>query len=307
MELNEGGSMERVDVKCGFNCNNKCLFCVQGDKRYDYPDKSTVEVKKILDGAREDADSIVFTGGEVTVRKDFPELVAHAKTLGFRVIQIQTNGRAFASMPYAEKIVEAGGNEFSPAIHGHTPELHDYLVNAKGAFKQTVKGIQNLKALGQPVIMNSVITRPNYRHLPDTARLFVALKVDQFQFAFVHALGSAEKFFDQIVPRKPLVEPYVKRGLTIGIKGGLRVMTEAIPYCFMRGFEPYVAEKYIPRTKIIDADWVVDDYTDYRWNEGKSKGEPCKECAYIDECEGPWREYPEHFGWSEFKPIEKKA
>ncbi len=299
--------MERIDVKCGFNCNNKCFFCVQGDKRYHYADKSTDEVKKVLDDGRKDSDALVFTGGEVTIRKDFPELVAHAKSLGFRVIQVQTNGRLFASKAFCEKIIAAGATEFSPAIHGHTSELHDFLTHAPGAFKQTVHGIQNLKALGQTIVMNSVITRPNYRNLPDMARLFSALKVDQFQFAFVHALGSAEKHFEMIVPRKSLVEPYVKQALAIGVKNGCRVMTEAIPYCFMSGFEVFVAERYIPRTKIFDADWVVDDYTDYRWNEGKAKGEPCKTCAYQDECEGPWREYPEHFGWDEFKPRPEKT
>lgn len=298
--------MERVDVKCGFSCNNRCLFCVQGDKRYDYPDKTTAEVKAVLDTVGRESDSIVFTGGEVTIRADFAELVAYAKSVGFKHIQVQTNGRMFAAKGYIERLIEAGANEFSPALHGHTPELHDYLVNAPGAFKQTVKGIQNLKALGQVVVLNSVITRPGYRHLPDMARLFVALKVDQYQFAFVHALGSAGAHFDAIVPRKSLVEPYVKEGLAIGIRSRLRVMTEAIPYCFMGGFEPCVAERFIPQTKIVDADWVVEDYTAYRWNEGKTKGPECPRCAYFAECEGPWREYPEHFGWDEFVPVAKK-
>ncbi len=294
--------MERIDIKVGFNCNNKCLFCVQGDKRYDYPDKTTEELKRILEDARKESDSIVFTGGEVTIRKDFLDLVAYASSLGFRKIQIQTNGRLFASMDYCKRILDAGANEFAPAIHGPKPEVHDWLTNAPGAFKQTARGIRNLKSLGQTVIMNSVITRPNYRLLSETARLFTALKVDQFQFAFVHALGSAEKNFEMIVPRMALIEPYVHKALAIGIRGGCRVMTEAIPYCFMKGFELYVAERYIPRTKIIDADWVVDDYTEYRWTEGKLKGPPCEKCSYNAVCEGPWREYPEHFGWEEFKP-----
>lgn len=299
--------MERIDIKCGFNCNNKCLFCVQGEKRYEYPDKPTARMMEILDEARKDSNSIVFTGGEVSIRKDFPELVAHAKSLEFSRIQVQTNGRAFASKKYCERIINAGANEFAPAIHGHRPELHDWLTCTPGSFKQTVMGIKNLKQMGQIVIMNSVITRPNYRHLTDTARLFIALKVDQYQFAFVHAVGSAGANFKAIVPRKSLVEPYVKPALQIGIRAGIRVMTEAIPYCFMKGYENCVAERYIPRTKIIDADWVVDDYTDYRLNEGKVKGPPCESCAYDDECEGPWREYPEFFGWSEFTPRTSKA
>jgi len=297
--------MDRIDVKCGFECNNRCRFCVQGDKRYEYGNKSTDEIKQTLAEGRKDADQIVFTGGEVTIRPDFPELVAHAKSLGFKVIQLQSNGRALASMEYARKVRDAGITEFSPAIHGPNPEIHDYLVNAPGAFKQTVKGVLNAKQLGLPVILNSVITLVNYRHLPAMARLFVSLHVDQYQFAFVHALGSAAKNWDEIVPRFRDIEPFVKEGLQVGIDAGVRVMTEAIPLCILSGYERYAAEFIIPRTKVFDANWTVDDYTKFRITEGKAKAESCRSCRHDPYCEGPWREYPERFGFEEFVPVPK--
>ncbi len=298
----------RIDLKVGFQCNNRCKFCVQGDKRYHYPDKTTDELKQLLLEGRKDADEVVFTGGEPTIRKDLPELVRYARDVGYKLVQIQTNGRAFASMEFCKKMIDAGATEFSPAVHGPTPEIHDSLTLAPGSFKQTVKGIINLKSLGQTVIMNSVITKPNYKYLPETAMLFVKLKVDQFQFAFVHALGSAAKNFDEIVPRYSLLEPYLKKALLIGINAGIRVMTEAVPLCFLTGgFERYAAEFVIPHTKIFDAQWVIDDYTVYRHTEGKLKGPMCRQCVHDAYCEGPWREYPEHFGWEEFHPVKDES
>jgi MoaA/NifB/PqqE/SkfB family radical SAM enzyme len=298
----ESPRVERVDVKTGFKCNNRCRFCVQGNKRDLYGNKSTEEVKETLANAVKDSDSIVFTGGEVTIRPDFLELVAYAKGLGFKIIQVQTNGRMLAYKEFARKTVEAGANEFSPALHGHTPELHDFLTHAPGAFKQTVKAIQNLKELGQPVITNTVITRSNYRHLVEIAKILVSLRVDQFQFAFVHPVGTvADNFFSE-TPRMTLIEPHVKRGLDVGRQRGIVAVTEAIPYCFMKGYEQCVAERYIPRTKIFDAKFVVDDYTEFRLTEGKAHGPQCIECTWFHVCEGPWREYPEHYGWDEFVP-----
>lgn len=293
---------ERIDIKTGFHCNNKCYFCVQGDKRFEYGDKTAADIKSQLEQAIKDSNSIVFTGGEVTIRKDLPELVAYARDLGFQQIQIQTNGRMLAYRKLTESLIAAGATEFSPALHGHLPELHDYLTRAPGAFEQTSKGIQLLKKLGQTVITNSVVTRSNYRHLPELAALLVRLGVDQYQFAFVHPVGAAMKFFHQIVPRMTLIEPYVKRGLLVGLRAGRRVMTEAIPYCFMKGFEPYIGEQVIPRTKIFDANFVLDDYTEFRLTEGKAKGPRCKECVYFFECEGPWKEYPDEYGFDEFVP-----
>jgi pyruvate-formate lyase-activating enzyme len=295
-------STERVDVKTGFICNNKCRFCVQGDKRFVHGNKSTDEVKATLAAARKDADSIVFTGGEVTIREDFLELVKFAKDQGFRIIQIQTNGRMLSYKKFCEQTIEAGANEFSPALHGHVPELHDFLTQAKGAFKQTLQAVKNLKELGQPVITNTVITRSNYRHLPEIAKILTGLGVDQYQFAFVHPTGTVETYYASVVPRMAFIEPYVKKGLKIGQKRGILGLTEAIPYCFMKGFERYVAEQYIPRTKIFDAKFVLDDYTEFRLTEGKAHGPQCIECTWFSVCEGPWREYPQVYGWDEFVP-----
>jgi len=172
----------------------------------------------------------------------------------------------------------------------------------EGSFRQTVQAIRNLKELRQRVITNSVITRSNFRHLPELASLLVRLGVDQLQFAFVHALGTAAQNFARIVPRMTLVEPYVKRGLQVGTRAGRIALTEAIPFCFMTGFEEHVAERFIPRTKIFDAKFVVEDYTDYRWTEGKAKGPPCADCTWSTVCEGPWKDYVDGYGWGEFVP-----
>lgn len=296
---------KRIDLKTGFACNNNCHFCVQGHKK-KFGNKETAKLKEYLEkSAKEGYKGVVFTGGEPTIRPDILDLVRHAKELGFTLIQIQTNGRRFVYKEFCKEIIDAGANEFSPALHGHTPALHDYLTSAKGAFAQTVTGIKNLKGLGQMVITNTVITKSNYRHLPAIARLLVKLQVDQFQFAFVHALGHAETNFDSVVPRKSLIESYVKKALDIGIKAGINVMTEGIPYCFMSGYEQYIAEEVIPETKIYDLDNVTEDYSKLRMDEGKKRGPQCKKCFYFKKCEGPWREYPEKFGWDEFIPVKR--
>ena len=109
-----------------------------------------------------------------------------------------------------------------------------------------------------------------------------------------------------LVPRKSEVMPFVKAGLDVGLRAGVRCMTEAIPFCFLRGYEDCVAERIIPRTAVFDADVTLEDYTAYRQTEGKAKGPMCKRCLYFDRCEGPWTEYPALFGWDELCPVERK-
>ncbi len=300
-------SPDRIDVKVGFACNNHCHFCVQGDKRARYAPRSTEELRAVLRDERARVRSVVFTGGEPTVRRDLPALVAYARELGYERIQIQSNGRMFAHLGYARRLVECGANEFSPALHGHVAALHDYLTASPGSFAQTVTGIRNLKALVQVILTNTVVTRSNYRHLPEIARLLVALGVDQFQLAFVHPVGTAGAEFDRVVPRMELAAPYIAAGLRVGAEAGRRAMTEAVPPCFLPGWESYVAERIIPRTAIYDAEAVIADYTRYRLDEGKLKGPDCPRCVHFAACEGPWREYPERFGWEEFRPVAADA
>lgn len=296
--------MKRVDIKIGFLCNNQCKFCVQGDKRILCNNKTKEEIKKILREASKSYGEVVFTGGEPTIRRDIIELVNHAKLLGFKHIQIQTNGRMFFYKDFCKKMIEAGANEFSIAIHGPNKKNHDFLTSIVGSFQETTQGIRNLKELGVYVLMNTVITSYNYKFLPQIAQLLVDLDVDQFQFAFPHILGRAQDNKDWLIPRKSQAIDYVKRGLDIGIKAGKRVMTEAIPYCFMNnGYEKYASERVIPETKIFDANFVIDNYTEYRRKKGKAKRSNCKRCKYDSVCEGPWKEYPELFGWDEFISI----
>jgi MoaA/NifB/PqqE/SkfB family radical SAM enzyme len=295
--------LKRLDIKTGFVCNNNCLFCVQADNKCN-GNRTFEAIKKDLIDSRKRCDGVVLTGGEVTIRKDFFEIVAFAKKLGYSTIQIQSNGRMFSSLEFCKKTIEAGATEFSPALHGYCAEQHDNLTQAKGSFSQTVKGIRNLKSLGAYVLTNTVVVKSNYETLPELAKLLAELDVDQFQFAFVHPMGNALKNFDSIVPSISLAAPYIHQGLQIGIDAGKNVMAEAMPYCMMKGYEEYIAEKVIPDAEIRGKEHQnTDDFTRQRQNFGKMKFSQCKKCKYDLICEGPWREYPEKAGNKEFVAV----
>jgi len=296
--------MERVDCKIRFGCNNYCKFCVQGDKRERFSDKDLQKIKtELAEGRKSGARSLVLTGGEPTLHKKIVKIIEHARSIGYRRIQLQTNGRMFYYEDFCRSVIAAGATEFSPALHGSRPEIHDFLTGAPGSFVQTARGIRNARKLGVNVVTNSVVTKSNMRDLPELAKLLVALGVNQYQFAFVHILGNAAKNKTWLVPRKTVLEPWIKKGLDVGIRAGVNVMTEAIPFCFMSGYEDYVAEQVIPQTMIFDANFKVDEFNAYRKAQGKIHGPRCGECKYCSKCEGPWREYPEMFGWDEFIPV----
>ena len=293
--------MARLDLKVGFSCNNRCLFCVQGEKRNEEKDRTGDEIRAILKD-NEGGGGVVFTGGEPTLRQDLVELVGDARELGYSPIQVQTNGRRVAYRPYIDALVEAGMTEISPALHGSRPEIHDGLTRAKGSFRQVVQGIKNAISLNLPVLTNTVVTQQNIKDLPNIADLLLRLGVRHIQYAYVHPAGTAGTLFQSVVPRFSDAAPYIQRGLDLIRAAGARGCTEAVPYCFAQGYESCVIEQHIPDTRVVDAPMIIEDYTKYRLKEGKAHGPPCEECSFAGICEGPWHEYPREYGWTEFRP-----
>ncbi|HQP36135.1 MAG TPA: radical SAM protein [Polyangiaceae bacterium] len=295
--------MARADVKVGFACNNRCVFCAQGHKREGCPMVPfETLLERLLEGRRS-CDEVVLTGGEPSARPDIVRVVAAARAMGYRVIQLQTNGRMLAYDRVVEELVKAGVTEFSPALHGATAEVHEALTRAAGSFDQTVAGIRNVRRRGMPVVTNSVVVRANTHQLPALVELLGELGVQQAQLAFVHPVGTAFELFDEVVPRLAEVVEPIRACVPIAERHGMRLVTEAVPLCFLRNMRALAVEDHIPRTTVIDLDGVPFDYSQWRPVEGKAHGEVCVDCAERGECEGPWREYADRFGWEEFQPI----
>ncbi len=293
----------RLDLKVGFSCNNRCQFCVQGDKRERFEDRHVDELIGFLESHRAVANSIVFTGGEPTLHPDLLTLIGRARALGYHPIQVQTNGRRLAYKSFVRALADAGVTEIAPALHGSNAAIHDGLTRARSAFIQVVRGIKNARAADLPVITNTVVVRDNLEDLVHVARLLVELRVQQVQFAFVHPVGSAgNDGFEAVVARLSDAVPHIQRALDVVQAAGIPAFTEAVPYCFMSGYEHCVVERRIPDTLVVDAELVIEDYSTHRVVEGKAKGPRCPQCTWTSMCEGPWREYPERFGWDEFEP-----
>jgi MoaA/NifB/PqqE/SkfB family radical SAM enzyme len=296
----------RADVKVGFACNNHCVFCAQGEKRSRCGAISLDElVTRLADvrGDRRTPRGLVLTGGEPMLHKNIVGLVRAAKALGFDPIQLQTNGRLLSYRNAIDAMIAAGVNELSPSIHGSTAAIHDALTCAAGSFEQSRAGIANAVATGLPVVTNSVVVKDNVEDLPALVTMLADLGVKLAQLAFVHPVGTAMEKFHEVVPRLPDVSRAVVVAREIADARGVRLVTEGVPLCFLRGMEHLAVEDQIPDTTVVELDGEVAAYSKWRTAEGKLHGPPCEGCSARARCEGPWREYPEAFGWAEFTAL----
>lgn len=294
--------MTRADVKVGFACNNRCIFCAQGDKRTETGMLPVDELDRRLKAAFRPKSGLVLTGGEPTLHRHLAAVVRRARALGYDPIQVQTNGRMLAYPALIERLVEAGVAEFAPSLHGPDASVHDGLTRAPGSFDESVRGIENAVRSGARVLTNTVVVRSNLPHLDATLALLARLGVKKAQLALVHPVGTAALELSEVPPIE-LAARYMAAAVRAGRALGMDIVTEAVPACLMRGLEDAIAESRIPETTVVDADGSPFAFSVWRRSEGKAKGPECKRCRERMRCEGPWREYPARDGWSAYEPI----
>jgi MoaA/NifB/PqqE/SkfB family radical SAM enzyme len=304
--------MKKADIKLGYECNNDCVHCVIADFKDALLSKGSSEnltteqyVKEMEESRRNGADNIVFTGGEPTIRHDLIHLLRKAREMGYKV-HIQSNGRRFNDRTFSEKVAACGIESYCIALHAHIAEVHDSITRRKGSFEETAEGMRNLLDLDQNLIGKFVISKYNLAYLTETAKLFVELGMRHVSITFPHGCGNARKYFLEVVPRYSELVPSLYHALQFLEERAIRIETEALPFCFMPGFERYVQDltyinEGLTELKQLGIDKPIDWHIERK--NIKKKFEVCRKCRYDSICEGPWNEYPEYYGDLEFKAV----
>ncbi|NOQ55679.1 MAG: radical SAM protein [Nanohaloarchaea archaeon] len=315
-----GNSITSVDIKFGYSCNNNCVHCVIAGhvdrlKKENKPiNRTTEEIKQhILDAKSKGANSVVFTGGEVTIRPDFLELLEFAKSNGV-LPSLQTNGRSFCVRQFAKKVIEAVPNlHFEVALHSSKKEIHDKITRVDGSYDQTVTGIKNLINLGAKTVnFKVVISRSNFKDLKDIIALAKTIKINQVDIAYPHGMGNARKYWFDIVPKYTEIHQSVLSAATFAKENNVYISFEAIPFCFLEDFEKRSSELEFIRQELKGAASELRQVGEQEINwkverlRIKSKPIQCKKCSYFNVCEGVWCEYLELYGGNEFVPVKGK-
>jgi His-Xaa-Ser system radical SAM maturase HxsC len=143
-------------------CDNYCLMCSQPPKERDDSwlfDRARKVIGLLPAGSR----SLSLTGGEPTLHAEaLVSLLEHCKHVAPQLsIHLLSNGRRFADRTFAHRYAAVGIADIMVGIPVYAPEpgLHDFIVQADGAFEETIHGILNLASLGQAVEIRVVVQR----------------------------------------------------------------------------------------------------------------------------------------------------
>jgi len=225
------------EVALTYRCQNKCTFCYADspERGADVPEMSTDEVKIILDRIFDEAHcpTVSFTGGEPTLRRDLPELIAYGKSKGMRVNLI-TNGIRCAKESYVAKLAEAGLDSAQVSLEGGSSEIHDAITRHPGSFEKTVAAVRNLRAASIHTHTNTTICGSNCDHLLALVDLLAdELHSEYFSMNMVIRTGTALSHIEEDISYRE-IGPIIRMVQDHARAKGIRfVWYSPVPYCLV--------------------------------------------------------------------------
>ena len=153
-------------------CNSNCIMCSQPPKEAD--DSYLVEENlKMLSLVQASPEYMGMTGGEPTLLG--PDLIrlleATRDKLPNTHLHMLTNGRLYKDLAFVRRIANVKHPSFISAIplYADVAGVHDYIVQAHGAFDETVEGLYNAAEAGLAVEIRIVLHKQSIPRLKQLA------------------------------------------------------------------------------------------------------------------------------------------
>jgi cyclic pyranopterin phosphate synthase len=301
-------NLQIFEILIWYSCNANCFFC-SNDPVWRNVDPRSVRartdqvLKQIQDAKKSGFQILGLTGGEPTIYPDILKVVAYAKNLGFQTIRTQSNGIRLSDFDFCKKIIEAGVNFVKFSISSHKAAIHDYQSQVPGNFEMNMRAMDNLEKLEVSFEVNTVVTKLNYKFLPQFIAKMGEKKVSRIVIISPRYTGRMATQPDMHVT---LTEsyPYMQEAIDLAKDLGMaNIILLNVPLCFMVGYENHVSERSPFNVEVSTPTSGKTQKLQENMVGGKVKSAVCRQCRYDGECNGVWSEYVDFFGLSEIKPV----
>ncbi|WP_232296512.1 radical SAM protein [Plesiocystis pacifica] len=222
---------KKLIMNVTYVCNNHCTFCAVGT-RTQLDGHPVRQREKLLEYRKQGVTMVDFDGGEPTLNPELIPLIKSARAMGYRRVNVTTNGRRCVYENYAAKLVNSGLTTLLFSVHGHDARTHAQQVGVAEAFQQTTDGIRNcLKYApkGVELGMNITVTKGNHDKVDKLAQLCWDLGLRWMNIQFLTPFGRATSW----------VAPDTQKAADHAVEvmdawaGKIRFQVINLPFCFM--------------------------------------------------------------------------
>jgi MoaA/NifB/PqqE/SkfB family radical SAM enzyme len=229
---------QKVIMNVTYACNNHCTFCATGTRTqlHGHP---TRQREHLFEFRRKGVEMVDFDGGEPTLNPELIPLVKYARHIGYKRVNVTTNGRLCSYEDFAKKLVGSGLTTLLFSVHGPDAQTHAQQVGVAEAFEQTTAGIRNCVKNAPPGVelgMNITITKGNFDKLPQVTQLAWDLGLKWLNIQFLTPFGRATSW----------VAPDTQQAADIAMrvidqwKDRMKFQVINLPFCFMPGYEQFM-------------------------------------------------------------------
>ena len=181
VRLSEGSSRVSILYRRGSNsntllaterCNSFCVMCSQPPREVD--DRWLVdEMLETIPLVDRDESQLGISGGEPTLLGDDLLVVLHQarRHLPDTGLDILSNGRRFSDKEFARTVnaIRHPNLTWAIPVYSDCPEIHDYIVQARGAWDETLMGLYNLAKFDANIEIRIVVQHANFARLGELA------------------------------------------------------------------------------------------------------------------------------------------
>ena len=157
-------------------CNLKCPYCFADSGKDHSIDPEMEVIRSWYDSllASGHPCNIQLSGGEPTVRDDLPRIIAMGRSMGFRFIQLNTNGIRLASDPsYVAKLKEAGLASVFLQFDGTEDEIYR-VIRGRNLFETKMQAIHNCEQRELGVILvPTLVPKVNINNIGNIIRFAI--------------------------------------------------------------------------------------------------------------------------------------
>lgn len=226
-----------VSATLEFRCNLHCVHCMIEGTMDRLQPVSDAEFERVLAKNERDRSwtGLVMTGSEITLRRDLPELARRARAAGFEHVRIQTHGMHLSRPGYAEKLIEAGIDEFFVSVAGCDAQTHDGITAVKGSFDKMMRGLEIISGVpGTAIITNTVVTELSYRLLPEVVDALKGISA-LTQMEFWHYFPMSQTDNKKLLADYRLIIPYLREACRRADARGIAAEIKNVPQCLLGG------------------------------------------------------------------------
>lgn len=278
----------KLIVNITYKCANRCVFCATGDRISAALGWDKIDA--ILREHRAAGTELLdIDGGEPTTHPQLADAIRLARELGYRSINLTSNGRLLRDPALTQRLFDAGVDHLLISLHGATAAVHEAATDAPGSFAQTLAGIDTVMALRPPgaeVGVNVTIVTANVDHLLPLAELAIAKGVAKINFQFTTPFGRA---WEEVVPPLEVAAAAVMRVID-QCADRIQIHVINAQLCAFPGYERYVTAdlQKLGRTMVFAADPRFPEQVNlYDWLGAKrEKRAVCERCPWTTVCEG---------------------